>query len=49
MSGLRVGEHVQLEWSNGMATKGSVVWMQNGQAGIAFAQNISQELIDLAA
>jgi len=49
VSGLRVGEHVQLEWSNGMATKGSVVWMQNGQAGIAFAQNISQELIDLAA
>lgn len=47
--GLRVGEPLQLEWASGGITKGSVVWMANGHAGVAFDTKISQELLDLAA
>ncbi|OYU49181.1 MAG: hypothetical protein CFE31_07355 [Rhizobiales bacterium PAR1] len=47
--GLRVGEHVEVAWSSGASTKGSVVWMLGGHAGIAFGVKIGQEILDLAA
>ena len=46
---LRVGERVEVAWSSGASSKGTVVWMQGGHAGIAFAAKIGQEILDLAA
>jgi methyl-accepting chemotaxis protein len=47
--GLRVGERVEVAWSSGAASKGTVVWVQGGQAGIAFIARLGQEILDLAA
>ncbi|KAF0230855.1 MAG: methyl-accepting chemotaxis sensory [Beijerinckiaceae bacterium] len=49
VDGMRVGEAIQIEWSNGATTKGAIVWMKDQQAGIALDAKLNQELLDLAA
>lgn len=49
VDGMRVGEAIQIEWSNGATTKGTIVWMKDQQAGIALDAKLNQELLDLAA
>lgn len=49
VSGLAVGEKVQVEWKTGTVTSGKVVWIENKQAGIAFDARVAPDALMIAA
>jgi methyl-accepting chemotaxis protein len=47
--GIRVDEQVYLEWSSGGKARGKIVWVANGQVGIAFDSRINLDFLKIAA
>jgi methyl-accepting chemotaxis protein len=47
--GVRVDEQVYVEWSSGGKTRGKVVWVANGQVGVAFDARINLDFLKIAA
>jgi methyl-accepting chemotaxis protein len=47
--GLVSGAKVTVEWANGRRAAGKIIWIKDGQAGLAFDERIASEIVSMAA